>query len=113
MRYVYLNVDLDTSATSGRSQDTDFLDPIVGARGNWRITEGFWLGARADIGGFGIGSKLSWQLIGTLGWDPCECMSVIGGYRLLDIDYSEGSGSEELGLDLQFRGPMVGVMFRF
>lgn len=113
MRYVYIAEDLDTNAGPSREVDDDFLDPIVGARGQWRITEGFWLGARGDIGGFSIGSKLSWQLIGTLGWDPAEWLSVIGGYRLLDIDYTKDTGPTESGLDVQFRGPMLGVMFRF
>jgi len=113
MRYVYYELDLDTNAGASREVNDDFLDPIVGARSQWRITEGFWLGARADVGGFSIGSKLSWQLIGTLGWDPAEWLSVIGGYRLLDIDYTKDTGLTESGMDLQFRGPMLGVMFRF
>lgn len=113
VRYVFFEAEIDTAVTSGRSQDDDFLDPLVGLRGVWGITEGFWLAARGDIGGFGIGSELSWQLVGTIAWDPNEHWSVLAGYRLLDIDYSDGDGNREQGLDLQFRGPTVGVMVRF
>jgi len=113
VRYVYFETEIDTALASGRSRDDDFLDPLVGARCQWVITEGFWLAARGDIGGFGIGSDLSWQLVGTIGWDPSEGVSVLAGYRLLDIDYTDGEGNQEQRLDLQFRGPTIGVMFRF
>jgi hypothetical protein len=35
------------------------------------------------------------------------------GYRLLDLDYSRGSGVSEFGLDVQADGPLVGVSLHF
>ncbi|MEM9063585.1 MAG: hypothetical protein AAGD13_24260 [Pseudomonadota bacterium] len=95
----------------------EFTDPIVGLKTNWKIA-GRWRGvAMADIGGFGVGSDLSWNFIGAVGYD----FSAFGerdataffGYRALGQDFSEGSGSTLLAWDVVAHGPIIGSAFRF
>ena len=69
--------------------------------------------ARADIGGFDIGSDLSWQLAGYLSFQASDATSIVVGYRLLDIEYDEGSGADRFELDAQLRGPVIGAIFTF
>jgi hypothetical protein len=107
-------VDLDTSVSipavpTSDSGSESWIDPIVGARGALPLGERWWIGARGDIGGFGVGSQLSWQLEGYLFFETVEWLDLALGYRYLDIDY-EGSSAE---VDLAFGGPVLGLDFRF
>lgn len=69
------------------SGSQDWLDPLIGFRGRWNLTETFYAVGRADIGGFGVGSDLSWQAYAGLGWQASPRVSVELGYRYLQMDY--------------------------
>ncbi|HEY7160927.1 MAG TPA: hypothetical protein VH815_06685, partial [Acidobacteriota bacterium] len=68
-----------------------WVDPIVGLRFTPDFSKRFSLLAKADVGGFGAGSDLSWQLqaYGLLHLN--DKSSIAFGYRVLDIDYKEES----------------------
>jgi hypothetical protein len=57
---------------------------------------------RGDIGGFGVGSEFSWNLLGAYGWQIAARNGVtyagIVGYRLLSVDYQKGSGGRRSSL---------------
>lgn len=92
-----------------RSQD--WLDPIVGGRWTWNFAENWSVVARGDLGGFGIGSDLAWQALGLVEWQPFKYASFLAGYRALDVDYEDGSGSDYFKFDAAFHGPMLGLNF--
>ena len=91
----------------------DWLDPFVGGRWSWNFAEDWSLVARGDIGGFGIGSDLSWQAVGLVEWQPFKYVSFLAGYRALDVDYEDGSGNDYLKFDATFHGPMLGLNFKW
>jgi predicted porin len=70
---------------------------------------------KADVGGFGIGSAsdLTWNIYSALDYKFGKRTSFDIGYRIYDIDYSKGSGSNEFGLDAQIHGPILGLTYRF
>ena len=71
---------------------------------------------RGDIGGFGVGSKFSWQLFGGYSHDfkvGDWTITSVAGYRVLSIDYSQGSGNTQKGVDAIIHGPMIATSFRF
>ena len=39
------------------------------------------------IGGFGAGSKLTWDVMGALGYEVSDTVSLIAGWRALSVDY--------------------------
>ncbi len=39
--------------------------------------------------------------------------TLLAGYRVLDYDYSRGSGSSKFALDAQFRGPIIAAIVLF
>lgn len=94
-----------------RSQD--WLDPFVGGRWIWNFAGDWSVVARGDIGGFGIGSDLSWQTIGLVEWQPFEYVSFLAGYRALDVNYEDGSGDDYFKFDATFHGPILGVNFKW
>ena len=48
-----------------------------------------------DVGGFGAGSDLVWQLRTGALLQASEKISVSFGYRLMDYDYEDGAGHGE------------------
>jgi hypothetical protein len=80
------------------------------------LTRKLSLALHGDVGGFGISdssSDLSWQAIGTLGYDFTQLFTLSLGYRALSVDKHSGSGSSEKGANLQFHGPILGFAFHW
>lgn len=74
----------------------DWVDPFVGFRGQWNLTEQLYLAGRADIGGFGVGSELTWQASAALGWQINPSWSAEAGYRYLSPDFEDGDFTYEV-----------------
>jgi opacity protein-like surface antigen len=71
------------------------------------------LHVRGDVGGFAVNedaSELTWNVYVGPGFILSENMTLLAGYRWLDIDREKGSDTEA---DLTFSGPMVGLYIRF
>lgn len=102
---------VDPDADAGES----WIDPVVGVNVFTPLSknEKWWFGAYGDIGGFGVGSKLTWELYANVGYRASHLVSIILGYRALDIDYEGGSGARSADLDLLVSGPQLGVAFVF
>jgi hypothetical protein len=81
----------------------------VGVRGRYNLTDRLYLVGRADIGGFGVGSDLTWQLYGALGWHLSPHTTVELGYRYLYADYTSGA----FVWDMSTAGAFVGMEFTF
>jgi hypothetical protein len=69
--------------------------------------------ARADIGGFGVGSDLTWSALAALDWSLSESFGLVFGYRALDTDYSDGSGENRFAFDMLVSGPLLGLRYNF
>jgi hypothetical protein len=101
--------------TADRSQDVeksgDWFEPFVGVRAIVELDEHWVLNFRGDVGGFDVdGSEFAWQAAAVVGyrwrlegWD----IALIGGYRALGQDYSDG----DFHWDVITHGPMLGVSF--
>lgn len=85
-----INDELDNLPTD-KSADLDWLDPIVGVRAQWNISDRWFVAGRSDIGGFDVGSDLAWTLQATVGYNFTQNVSAELGYRYLHTDYSNGS----------------------
>lgn len=60
-------------------------------RTEWDINDKWFLAGRSDIGGFGVGSDLTWSVQGTVGYRFTGNVSAELGYRYLDTDYKDGT----------------------
>ncbi|PZX36312.1 hypothetical protein LY56_03461 [Roseinatronobacter thiooxidans] len=91
------------------SRRVNFTDPIIAARANFQIAPG-WSGLLyADVGGFGVGSKLTAQLLGTVNYQLRENAFLSVGYRHLHVDYRSGGTT----FDMRMSGPIIGASLRF
>lgn len=115
-RFNDLELELDPANVATRSGDKQWVDPIVGAKLVYPISERFRLSVNGDVGGFGVESDFTWSGTAVIGYDfnlfdiPA---TVYGGYRAIGWDYSEGSGMEEFTWDVVNHGPMLGFSVRF
>lgn len=93
--------------------DKNWIDPLVGVHVFAPLSERWRIGLRGDVGGFGVGSELTWQAYADVGFKASELITVFLGYHALDIDYEEGSGLQLIALDVLVSGPQLGVVFTF
>jgi opacity protein-like surface antigen len=101
---------LDIGSLAGeRSVTENWVDPILGVRGRMPLSERFSVSGRADFGGFGVGSELTWQAYGGLNYDFSQSFSGTLGYRYMSIDYA----SDDLSLDINLHGPVIGLTYTF
>jgi hypothetical protein len=110
LRYSSMDVDLDLpSPLPNVDQGKDWVDPYLGLRWQWSFAEKWGTDLRGDIGGFGIGSDITWNLVGMVKFKPWKHVGLFGGYRALYQDYSTGSGDNKFEFDATMHGPLLGL----
>ena len=87
----------------------NWFDPYIGVAGLYHFRGPFYLTAKADVGGFGVGSQLTWQAYGALGCQLSRRVYCEAGYRYLYVDYRHAG----YVYDTATRGAqvVVGVVF--
>lgn len=117
LRWTRLEADASVLGLSA-SKSSDWTDPFIGLRMNADLTERWNLFASADIGGFGVGSRLSVNAQAYLGYRTM----VLGrptilraGYRALYQDYENDdfTGVNKFRWDVNQHGPVIGLSMRF
>lgn len=91
----------------------DWWDPIVGANFSLPFAKKFSLDLRGDVGGFGVGSDLTWQAFPFVSWHLSKSFSMHAGYRWVYTDYETGSGASRFSYDMLTQGPQLGFTFHF
>jgi len=86
-----------------------WVDPVIGIRGQWNMTEKWFLAGKADIGGFGVGSDLVYTLQATAGYNFTEMISAELGYRYAGTDYTDSP----FVYDMAQAGIYTGLIFKF
>jgi hypothetical protein len=105
-----LNARLLPAISVNRSDG--WTDPLIGGRYHRDLGNGFGLTAYGDVGGFGVGAHVDWQVLGTVDYAPNPWLNLHLGYRSLNFNY-QASGGRDLGFDVRMRGPMLAGTFRF
>jgi hypothetical protein len=113
VRYYDLETSADLALGGGIDSSRDWIDPIVGVRYESSFADRWWLHGRADAGGFGVGSDFAWNAVLAVGYDMSDWARLQLGYRALDFDFADGSGSDRVDYDVLLCGPLLGVTFAF
>jgi opacity protein-like surface antigen len=112
-RATILEAELTGDFTGGNrfvaDRDIDWVDPIIGFRGQAELTERLFLRYNGDIGGFGVSSDFTWQAFLGLGYHVNDSFNVAVGYRGIGVDYSE----DLFTLDTVTHGPVLGFEIKF
>ncbi|WP_188465713.1 hypothetical protein [Bizionia arctica] len=107
------NINMITGTNHNPNITETWVDPIIIVRSNHIIKDKFIANLRADIGGFGIGSELTWQVQAEAGYMFSDLFSLSLGYRYISIDYETGSGQDYFAYDIGTFGPELRLGFSF
>lgn len=93
-----------------RREETEaWVDPMIGAKMRIHLDPKWYLTAWAFVGGFGVSSDFSWDLMGGVGYAFSKTWSGVLGYRALGVDYTNGA----FVYDVVQHGPLLALVARF
>lgn len=101
-------VDVPLAGISA-SPDKTFVDPVIAARVNGQIAPRLSAIAYIDLGGIGIASEFTYQVVGTLNYRAGRATYLSAGYRHLHLDYQDNGTV----FDGSQTGPLIGITQRF
>jgi hypothetical protein len=116
VRYWHVSDELTLKGPRGiinynNSDSTYLIDPIIGLRTKIYLTRKLSVSLHGDVGGFGVSdnsSDLTWQALGTLGYDFTRHFSLAVGYRALSTYQPDGKN-----MDLLLHGPFLALDFHW
>jgi hypothetical protein len=86
-----------------------WIDPMVGVRTRIETGSPLYFTGWGMIGGFGVGSDLSWDVMGGAGYQWTESFATVLGYRALGVDYKD----DGFVYDVTQHGVILGGVFNF
>jgi hypothetical protein len=92
------------------SASQNWVDPLVGGRIESPLSSKVVATVFGDVGGWGTGSQLEYQVGGLLGYKVKETVTLQAGYRYLAVDY-RGGGVRQPVFDTHLSGVALGVTF--
>jgi opacity protein-like surface antigen len=109
--YVRNELDFKGGKAQGVSVDDTrtWVDPIVGAKLRYGFSKHWFATVLGDAGGFGVGSDLTWNVFGGVGYSFSDLFSLTLGYRYMHIDYEKSN----FKMDANVHGFLLGAGFHF
>jgi hypothetical protein len=92
------------------SASQNWVDPLVGGRIETPLSSKLEATFFGDVGGWGTGSQLEYQVGGVLGYKLKETATLQAGYRYLAVNY-RGGGITRPVFDTHLSGVVLGVTF--
>jgi hypothetical protein len=113
LQYWYVNAGFNASPPitadgSGIYKSNGFVNPVMGMRVQGKIYKGLAGFAKADIGGYGVGSTLTGQVLAGVGF-PVKKLGLDLGYRRLYLSQAHGVLIEQITLQGVFLGATFGL----
>jgi len=110
-----VNIVITQGGSINKSGDksTTWVDPLIVTRLKTWVNNKWLFSFRADIGGFGVGSQLAWQLQPDVFYRASRLLQFGLGYRIISMDYNKGTGSDRFLYDMDEYGPQVRIGFNF
>lgn len=110
-RYYDLNVTLDPENLGDLEVGVGLWDPVVGARLIAECGPHWVFKLRGDVGGFGVGTDLSWLVDGSVSYWFNHNFFMSFGYKVLGLDFDDDTGPDRAGIDGVLHGPYLGIGF--
>jgi hypothetical protein len=102
---VTINAKLDQTI----SRNDYWLDPYVGLRGRYNFNKTYYTAVRGEIGGFGVGADLMWEVEAVVGLNWSRSIFTEIGYRALGSNFEDNN----FRFDTVMHGPQIttGITF--
>ncbi len=111
-RFAMLKVDIELSGplqTFRRDSKRSEIGPVIASRFRAPLGGPWAFSLYGDLGGFGLGADLSWQLLGTVQYEISDHWRLSAGWRHLHASQEKNDFKVDYTLD----GPIIGVTYRF
>lgn len=102
-------VRLGAPVNSGARDSERWTDPVVGLKALYHLGPRSYAMGWGMLGGFGVGSRSSSDLMAGLGYKLSDELALLLAYRRLAVDYRDGG----LVFDTVQHGPAIGLDYRF
>jgi hypothetical protein len=104
-----LALRLDKSLSQTLSKDDYWFDPYVGLRARYNFNKTYYTAVRGEIGGFGVGADLMWEVEGVIGINLTRSIFTEIGYRALGGNFED----RDFRFDVVMHGPQIttGITF--
>ena len=105
----HLASTLDTKLDQSIARDDYWFDPYVGLRARYNFNRTYYTAVRGEIGGFGVGADLMWEVEGVIGINLTRSIFTEIGYRALGGDFEDNN----FVFDVVMHGPQIttGITF--
>ena len=111
-RFTSIKIDVELTGplqTIERDTKKTEFGPVIASRVRFPLSERWGVALYGDLGGFGIGADLSWQLLGTVQYAISDNWSLVAGWRHFNAKQDKNGWDVDIKLD----GPILGATFRF
>lgn len=111
-RFSSIKVDVELNLpqqTVERDTKKSELGPVIASRVRFPLSDKWGIALYGDLGGFGVGADLSWQLMGTVQYEISDRWRLVAGWRHL----SASQDKKDFEVDAKLDGPILGVTYRF
>ena len=111
-RITTVKVDLELSGplqTFERDSKKTTVGPVIASRVRFPLSDRWGVAVYGDLGGFGVGADLSWQLLGTVQYDISDHWRLSAGWR----HFSAKQDKNDFDVDIDLDGPIIGFSYRF
>jgi hypothetical protein len=100
---------LDAKLDQTLSKDDYWFDPYVGLRARYNFNKTYYTAVRGEIGGFGVGADLMWEVETVVGINLTHSIFTEIGYRALGGNFEENN----FKFDVVTHGPQIttGITF--
>jgi hypothetical protein len=100
---------LDAKLGQTLSRDDYWFDPYVGLRARYNFNKTYYTAVRGEIGGFGVGADLMWEVETVVGINLTRSIFTEIGYRALGANFEENN----FKFDVVTHGPQIttGITF--
>jgi hypothetical protein len=106
IRYWHFGQDLSfTTNTLNFSGSQNWVDPLVGGRILGNLSDKIDVAISGDVGGWGTGSQLEYQVGAFLGYRIKPAVTLQAGYRYLSLDYPNANRLANINIS----GPLIGA----
>src|SRR5438876_1825833 len=104
-----LAVRLNKRLSQTLSRDDYWFDPYVGLRGRYNFNRTYYTAVRGEIGGFGVGADLMWEVETVVGINLTRSIFTEIGYRALGGNFEDNG----FRFDTVMHGPQIttGITF--
>jgi len=112
----WMSVENSVTLTNRRGRNRslnagdDWFDPHIGFRARHNLNPEWFVKGFADVGGFGVGSDMTYQALMAFGYQFNDTFALELGYRYLREDYKNGN---TFTFDTEMHGPIIGLTFNW